>query len=378
MICLNGSSKALAISRDYDAFVKEPTGIVERAVHHGSFRMDVDRPIDEGDSWQLAVFIAHLLKGAGRLAEGDDPADRVLWATGTVDRYLNVGPVEKVKDKLDASAEYLGDLTAPFLAAVPTRAKETFRDPSLLPVANADELWAQLAPDAGLTSAKLVTGARDFRKKMRRRVMGWIAIAIAAAIVLSEVLGYDPESAQQRRDDRKAAVEAVTGERPAETSTGQPEANTSATEPKAPEIVTPVPVFDPAAVLITTEAGPASTPASIKVTARNDGAVSAYVLLIGRVDGTFREYADDAAKYTQRGSKMVAPGESFSLTVQGPSWVRRSLTGLAVAIVAEAEPSGLAALASTMPSDQLKSEANRFAGDDAAVTVLSVDLDPPQ
>jgi hypothetical protein len=372
VICLNGSSKVLPISRDYDAFVKEPTGIVERAVRHGAFRIDVDRPIDEGDSWQLAVFIAHLLKGAGRLAEGDEPADRVLWATGTVDRYLNVGPVEKVKDKLDASAEYLGALTAPFLAAVPTRAKESFRDPSLLPVANADELWAQLAPDAGLTSAKLVTGARAFRKKMRRRVMGWIALAIAAVILLSEIIGYDPESAQQRREARQATVAAVTGGTPEAAEVTAPSSEMTTPEPKAPEIVPAGPVFDPTAVLVSVETGPAS----ILVRARNDGEIAAFVLLIGRVDGAFREYAGDGAKFTKRASAMVAPGENLSLTVDGPSWVRRSLTGLAVAIVAESEPADLSALDQALSSDEMQTAARALATDAVAVTVTTENLDP--
>lgn len=362
MICLNGSSKALPISRDYDAFLREPTGVVERAVRYGAFRMDVDRPIDEGDSWQLAVFIAHLLKAAGRLAEGDEPADRVLWATGTVDRYLSVGPVEKVKDKLDASAEYLGALTAPFLAAVPTRAKETFRDPSLLPVANADELWAQLAPDAGLTSAKLVTGARDFRKKMRRRVMGWIALAIAALILLAEIVGYDPESAQLRREARQATVSALTGE-----TSQAPENGVNALDSVPAD-----PVFDPAQVLVSVEPGPAS----ITLRARNDGGMPGFVLLIGRVDGAFREYADDPARYTDRASAMVAPGAALSLTVEGPSWVRRSLTGLAVALVAASEPKDLSALAPGLSSAELQAAARALATDAVAVTVRSENLDP--
>ena len=61
VVCLGRSATALPISRAYDAFVRAPTGIVERAVGHRAFRLDVSAPIDDGDSWQLGLYLAHRL-----------------------------------------------------------------------------------------------------------------------------------------------------------------------------------------------------------------------------------------------------------------------------------------------------------------------------
>ena len=73
---------------------------------------------------------------------------------------------------------------------------------------------------------------------------------------------------------------------------------------------------------------------------------------------------------------MVAPGENLSLTVDGPSWVRRSLTGLAVAIVAESEPEDLSALDPALSSDEMQTAARALATDSVAVTVITENLDP--
>src|SRR3546814_2502033 len=74
VVCLGRTTTILPISRAYDAFVRAPSGIVERAVGHPAFRVDVSAPIDDGDSWQLGLYLAHRLKVAGRLAEDGAPA----------------------------------------------------------------------------------------------------------------------------------------------------------------------------------------------------------------------------------------------------------------------------------------------------------------
>lgn len=380
VICLGGTSKALPISKDYDAFVREPTGVVQRAVGHSAFRLDVDKPIDDGDSWQLAVFLAHLLKGAGRLAERDEPAARVLWATGTVDRDLGVGPVDKVKQKLDLSGEYLTNLDVPFLAAVPAGTKESYNDASLLPVAKADDLWIHLGPDAATTSADLMVGARDFRKKMRRKVMGWIALAIAAAIFLAEISGYQPEWSRKRQAELAAQNAQVQADPSADPSAAPSAAATPPViappvaadmEPQispAPEVsaapATPaapaasnVPAFDPSAINVsmTAETG------AIVLTVRNAGAVPAFIGLVGRIDGAFREYGGDGARFADRTELTLAAGEETSLSVPAPGWVRRDLTGLGIAVIAAERPDGFAGLEPSADSAELEALANALA-----------------
>lgn len=95
VICLDGRAHALPISSRYDAFVRNPTGVIERATGHSAYRVDVDKIIDDGDSWQLAIYIAHMMEGL------NEEKDIHIFATGEVDRDLNIRSVEYVREKLD-------------------------------------------------------------------------------------------------------------------------------------------------------------------------------------------------------------------------------------------------------------------------------------
>lgn len=112
VICLNGTAKALPIARAYDAFVKEPTGVVQRSFDHPSYRLDVNQLISNGNSWQLGVFCAHAFHHENQLAGPDDTIETALWLTGEVDRDLNIRPVEHIQDKLQQSRDLFAQLRA--------------------------------------------------------------------------------------------------------------------------------------------------------------------------------------------------------------------------------------------------------------------------
>jgi hypothetical protein len=112
VVCLDGTATALAISPDYEAFVRQPTGVIERLWRHPAFRLDVSARIEQGRSWQLGVLLAHALHEAGRLAGRGAPAGLVVWATGEVDADLAVRPVEAVPRKLAQSAALFATLAA--------------------------------------------------------------------------------------------------------------------------------------------------------------------------------------------------------------------------------------------------------------------------
>ena len=114
-ICLRRTTSVLPISTDYDYFVRQPSGVIERALgpfEPGGFRLDASEEIGDGESWQLPVFIAHALHKVGCLAGPDEIPDAVLWLTGTVDIDLRVGEVEFVVDKLAASQGMLSAIVA--------------------------------------------------------------------------------------------------------------------------------------------------------------------------------------------------------------------------------------------------------------------------
>lgn len=105
VICLNDSFQALPISADYDQFVRRPTGIIEKLVGPGAYRIDVSAPITQGDSWQLGLCLAHIMHHHDTFTATD--GELVIWATGTVDTQFGVNPVEHIAAKVAASRELL-------------------------------------------------------------------------------------------------------------------------------------------------------------------------------------------------------------------------------------------------------------------------------
>ena len=104
VMCLSGQTEKVAVSRRYSEFVSPGSGIIARRVGHDCFRVDVDGPIDTGDSWQAGMVVAHDLFAAGLLAETLSAADLLVWVTGEVNvREGAVLGVESVSRKLAKS-----------------------------------------------------------------------------------------------------------------------------------------------------------------------------------------------------------------------------------------------------------------------------------
>ena len=54
-ICLRRTTSVLPITTDYDYFVRQPSGVIERALgpfEPGGFRLDASEEIGDGESWQ--------------------------------------------------------------------------------------------------------------------------------------------------------------------------------------------------------------------------------------------------------------------------------------------------------------------------------------
>ncbi|WP_028467193.1 hypothetical protein [Nisaea denitrificans] len=100
VICVGGAFTALPVSPAYDAFVREPTGVVERMTGHPVYRTDVAAPIEAGESWQLGMFLAHAFQLSGVLAKPGDAAGKTILVTGGLGRDLKVTPVTHVAEKL--------------------------------------------------------------------------------------------------------------------------------------------------------------------------------------------------------------------------------------------------------------------------------------
>jgi hypothetical protein len=205
VVCLDGRAVALPISRDYESFVRRPSGIVERVWGGPAFRMDVGARITDGLSWQLAAFLAHGLHAAGTLATRDAPADTVVWATGEVDAALAVREVDEIPRKLELSESLLRDLAAtrpwvmvpaPAAALAAAALDRLGLAPScrLLAVGHAAEALAAIglalpgaapAPPSSLVALTPMPPERPApAAPPRRRKRGRIAAAVAALILV--------------------------------------------------------------------------------------------------------------------------------------------------------------------------------------------------
>ena len=194
VICLAGKAVALPVSAAYDAFVRNPTGVIQRNFSHPAFRLDVSDKIDEGYSWQLGVYAAHALKRVHRLAGPSDAAGSVLIATGEVDRDLMLHPVDGVADKIEKLEPKLADLMTEAegaLIAVPAGTEAPWIDAfganpgvEVIPVANVHDLLQRLGIEATPKTAPPPPAPEP--EAPRKRVGG---MAVLIALLLLAAMG---------------------------------------------------------------------------------------------------------------------------------------------------------------------------------------------
>src|ERR1700683_822925 len=182
--CIGGTTETADIASPYHAFVVRPTGVIEARFGHSCYRMDVSARIDAGSSWQLGVLAAHALLAVGRLAQENDVADGILWATGSVRPVdLTVGAVSHVPEKLANSLDRLKqELNAqrPVLLAIPA--------------ANAAEVSASARQEISELGAELVvvSHAQALFDVLAMKLPGAASKALSAVAVPQEAVTAKP------------------------------------------------------------------------------------------------------------------------------------------------------------------------------------------
>lgn len=169
-MCLGRTTSVLPVSPDYDAFVRPPSGVIERALgpfEPGGFRLDASDEIGDGRSWQLSVLVAHALHRAGRLAGPGESADAILWITGTVDVDLRVGAVDFVGEKLRATRERFAARAAEGAPPVTV----------VVPAANLEDA----AGGHGVPGVGEILGVRDANEVLRHVGLAPAAVPAAGA-----------------------------------------------------------------------------------------------------------------------------------------------------------------------------------------------------
>ena len=85
VVSVNGTSTTANISGSYHNFVKKGVGIIHQMFGACSYRVDISARIDQGNSWQVAMYLAHLTQSKGLLGNGEvNDGDTVICATGEV------------------------------------------------------------------------------------------------------------------------------------------------------------------------------------------------------------------------------------------------------------------------------------------------------
>jgi pSer/pThr/pTyr-binding forkhead associated (FHA) protein len=85
IVSINGTSTTASISNAYHNFVKNGAGIIQQDFGACSYRINISQRIDQGNSWQLAFYLAHAAHKREILGNGQvNPGDQVICATGEV------------------------------------------------------------------------------------------------------------------------------------------------------------------------------------------------------------------------------------------------------------------------------------------------------
>ncbi|WP_158966447.1 hypothetical protein [Paraglaciecola sp. L3A3] len=150
VVSVNGTSTTANISSSYHNFVKKGVGIIHQMFGACSYRVDISARIDQGNSWQVAMYLAHLAQAQGMLGNGDiKRGDKVICATGEVNTSnLHVLPVGEVAIKYKLAQPQLKQwtrlgATVLFLVPLANRA-ELAKDEVIQLISNLEQAAATL------------------------------------------------------------------------------------------------------------------------------------------------------------------------------------------------------------------------------------------
>ena len=109
IVSINGTSTTANISSAYHSFVKRGAGIIQQDFGACSYRININKRIDQGNSWQLAFYLAHAVNNDNLLGDGQVVAgDQVICATGEINTSnRNIQAINKIHIKQKLAAEQI-------------------------------------------------------------------------------------------------------------------------------------------------------------------------------------------------------------------------------------------------------------------------------
>ncbi len=142
LITVNGTATLANISHHYHHFVKKGSGIIQLDFGSCSYRANIEQGIDQGNSWQLAMYIAHVLSEKSLLGNGIVTAnDQVIVATGEINTsHRTILAVTKVAEKYKKLIEERARFSSKALSETPEKHPVFF-----IPKANEVDINAALS-----------------------------------------------------------------------------------------------------------------------------------------------------------------------------------------------------------------------------------------
>ncbi len=198
IVSVNGTSTTANISSAYHSFVKKGAGIIQQDFGACSYRMNIAKRIDQGNSWQLAFYLAHAAHSQQILGNGQvNPGDQVICATGEINTTSRkIHHVEEVTLKQSLAAKQItlwGKMKVKTSFLVPhSNAKDINKDLATnTQLINTIEQALLLLPSSTslqpLTNSKGKTKANteSVKNKSPYRKANFINLAIFIVLVLS-------------------------------------------------------------------------------------------------------------------------------------------------------------------------------------------------
>ena len=121
---IGNTSQLAGISRSYQDYVEKPQGLINDLFNNKAYRLHLSNGIDQGESWQLGVFIAHYLFEYDCLSSGASLHSNVAYepdsnisikdiifiATGKVDTlHYHVLPIDELAKKCRHANAHIAD-----------------------------------------------------------------------------------------------------------------------------------------------------------------------------------------------------------------------------------------------------------------------------
>jgi hypothetical protein len=191
VVSINGTSTIANISSSYHNFVKKGVGIIQQMFGACSYRVDISQRIDQGNSWQVGIYAAHLAHSKKVLGKGQvRENDTVICATGEVNTTnLQVLAVAQVAIKLELAKEQLKQWTA--LGAdvhflLPQANQHDIHAHSSVQLITHLQQVAELIPNAGasVTQASVPSRGTWYTKPSYLGALAIVAVILAAMLLL--------------------------------------------------------------------------------------------------------------------------------------------------------------------------------------------------